>query len=161
MLKDAEAKVVRTRLVIHNKGDEAHPDVRARLVACELNTYQTDEFYASTPPLEAKRLLLSMMATQRTTQDGRPLEISFVDVKKAYFHGVPRRNLHLFLPRELGLGKNAVAHLLRCVYGTRDAGQIWEDVYAHTLVKLGFKRCVANPCCLYHPENHFRGGTRR
>ena len=114
---------------------------------CELNTYQTAELYASTPPLEAKRLLLSMMATRRTTQDGRPLEISFVDVKKAYFHGVRRRNLHLFPPKELGLGKNATAHLLRCAYGTRDAGQIWEDVYAHALVKMGLRRGVANPCC--------------
>ena len=39
MLKDAEAKIVRTRWVICNNKDEAHPDVRARLVACEFNTY--------------------------------------------------------------------------------------------------------------------------
>ena len=71
--------------MICNKEDEAQPDIRARLVACELNTYQTDDFYASTPPLEAKRLLLSQMATQRRMEDGRPLELSFVDVKKAYF----------------------------------------------------------------------------
>ena len=83
VLKTADAKCVRTRWVICNKGDEANPDIRARLVACELNTYQTDDFYASTPPLEAKRLLLSQMATQRRMEDGRALELSFVDVKKA------------------------------------------------------------------------------
>ena len=37
VLKEADAKIVRTRWVICNKGDEEHPDVRARLVACELN----------------------------------------------------------------------------------------------------------------------------
>ena len=50
-----------------NKGDASKPDIRARLVACELNTY-TDEsglFYAATPPLEAKRILLSEHATKR------------------------------------------------------------------------------------------------
>ena len=57
----------------------------ASLAACELNTYQTDEVYASTPPLEAKRPLHSTMATQRTTEDGRPREISFLDVKTCIF----------------------------------------------------------------------------
>ena len=43
-------KIVRTRWVISNKGDTTDYDVRARLVACELNQFKTDEFYASTPP---------------------------------------------------------------------------------------------------------------
>ena len=65
---------IRTRWVIVNKGDAAKPDIRARLVACELNTY-TDEtglFYAATPPLEAKRMLLSEYATMKTKK-GKPL----------------------------------------------------------------------------------------
>ena len=53
---------IRTRWVICNKGDNVNWDIRARLVACELNKYKTDEFYASTPPLEAKHLLLSQLA---------------------------------------------------------------------------------------------------
>ena len=101
------------------------------------------------------------MATRRTTQDGRRLGIAFVDVNTAYFHDVPRRNLHLFLPTELGLGKNATEHLLKCVYGTRDAGQIWEDVCAHALVKMGFRRGVADPCYFFPTgETHRRGGAR-
>ena len=43
-----------------------------------------------------------------------------------------------------------MAHLRRCEYGTRDAGQIWEDVYAGVLTKMGFRRGLANPCCFYH-----------
>ena len=150
ILANSQNKIIRTRWVICNKSDNDTPDIRARLVACELNTYSTDDFYASTPPLEAKRMLLSELATRRTLADGRPLEISFVDVKKAYFNGVPKRDLHLFLPKELGLGGKAVAHLRRCVYGTRDAGQIWEYVYAAVLTKMGFRRGLANPCCFHH-----------
>ena len=78
-----------------------------------------------------------------------PLAVSFVDVRKAYFNGVPRRRLHLFFPKELGLEKGAVAHLKRCVYGARDAGMIWEDCYAHVLVKTGFRRGIASPCCFF------------
>ena len=54
---NSDSKVIRTRWVICNKGDAEKPDIRARLVACELNTYKSDDYFASTPPLEAKRLL--------------------------------------------------------------------------------------------------------
>ena len=44
VLGDADSKAVRTRWVICNKGDTADPDIRARLVACEVNTYKSDDF---------------------------------------------------------------------------------------------------------------------
>ena len=54
---------IKSRWVVVNKGDALKPDIRARLVACEINVYKTDEFYASTPPLEAKNMLFSQYAT--------------------------------------------------------------------------------------------------
>ena len=78
--------------------------------------------------------------------------MSFVDIRKAYFNAVPRRRMHLYLPREMGLGTKAIAHLKRCVYGTRDAGALWEECYSDALVMMGFRRGLANPCCFYHPE---------
>lgn len=116
--------------------DVTYSAVRASLVACERKTDQKDTIHAITLHIEAKRRLLSMLATQGTKPDERPLEISFVDVANAYVNGVPRRNLHRFLPRVLGLGKKAVALRPRCVYGTQGAGQIGEGVYARVLVKL-------------------------
>ena len=158
--KSAEAmdghKLVRMRWVICNKGDEAEYDVRARLVACEVNTFKTDEYFASTPPLEAKRLLFSEFARTVFHPDfkDKNMTVSFVDVKKAYFNGRPRRNLHLVFPKELGVPSHFVAHLNRCVYGTRDAGAIWEDCYADALQGCGFTRGVANPCCFYHADRN-------
>ena len=148
-----ELKPIRTRWVLCNKGDALKPEVRARLVACEVNTYtdQTGAFYASTPPLEAKRMLFSEFATRRV-RDGKPLQLSFLDITKAYFNGTPRRNLHVRLPSELGLPSNIVGSLLRCVYGTRDAGSIWEDTYASQLEKMGFVRGKASPCCFYSKD---------
>ena len=53
---NAEAVHVRTRRVLCNKGDASNPDMRARLVACEVNkTGKEDAFYASTPPGESKK----------------------------------------------------------------------------------------------------------
>ena len=80
--------------------------------------------------------------------------VSFVDIKKAYFNGRPRRNIHLVFPKELGIPSHLVAHLNRCVYGTRDAGAIWEDCYADALQECGFTRGVANPCCFHHPDRN-------
>ena len=74
-------------------------------------------------------MLLSPLATQRVNSNGEARCVSFIDIREAYFHGVPKRKLHLFLPREMGLGTKAVARLKRCVCGTRDAGMIWEECY--------------------------------
>ena len=36
------------------------------------------------------------------------------------------------------------------MYGTRDAGAIWESCYASCLTKLGFIQGKASPCCFSH-----------
>ena len=75
------------------KGDSKKPDVRARLVGCEVNKggEKVDAVYASTPPLEAKNISFSQFSSERT-RNGKPLRISFVDIRKAYFNGKPTRN---------------------------------------------------------------------
>ena len=53
---NAEAVHVRTRWVLCNKGDASNPDMRARLVACEVSkTGKENAFYASTPPGRPKK----------------------------------------------------------------------------------------------------------
>ena len=53
--------LVRLRWVMANKSDSKEPDVRARLVGCEVTKggQKVDAFDASTPPLEAKNLFVS------------------------------------------------------------------------------------------------------
>ena len=145
-----DGKIIPSRWVLCNKGDAEHPDVRARLVGCEVNTYKDDSFYASTPPLESKRMLLSEFATRRVAESGMPLQLSFVDIRKAYFNGIPKRNIFVRLPKELGLGAGTVAKLDRCMYGTRDAAGIWETCYSDALTQMGFTAGDASPCCFYH-----------
>ena len=123
-----------------------NPDVRARLVACEVNHGTKDDaFYAATPPLEAKKLLFAKYADQ-PTKNGAPQRLSFVDIRKAYFNAIPKRNVFMSLPKELGLPGRWVAKQVRCVYGTRDAGALWEDTYRDALEATGFMSGVASPC---------------
>ena len=142
---------VRSRWVNCNKGDSEDPDCRARLVACEVNKTgeKNDLFYASTPPLEAKKAMFSRYA-QHTRAGAKPLRLSFVDVRKAYFNGTPKRDIFMSLPREMGLPSHYVAKQVKCVYGTRDAGAIWEDCYRDSMEAMGFTSGIASPCCFRH-----------
>ena len=38
------------------------------------------------------------------------------------------------------------------MYGTRDAGKLWEDCYTQVLESMGFVTGISNPCTFYHPK---------
>ena len=38
------------------------------------------------------------------------------------------------------------------MYGTRDAGALWEATYTSVLLEAGFVQGSSNPCCFHHPE---------
>ena len=161
MKSDSTSSVVRMQWVLCNKEDEASPDVRAKLAACEIARDKRSQFYASTPPLEAKKFLFSRYARERT-RNNEPLQLSFVDVKKAYFNGTQSRNIYMTPPKELGLPKSLLAKQMKCVYGTRDAGMIWEDTYRAALEQMGFTAGRASPCCFVSKDRglHLGGPWR-
>ena len=59
--------------------------------------------------------------------------------------------MYIYFSNEMGLGKSAVAHLKRCVYGTRDAGQLWEPCYSEMQCPIGFRQGMSWPTALDHP----------
>ena len=144
---------VRSRWIMCNKRDAMEPDCRARQVACEVNNTDGnhDLFYVCTSPLEANKAMFSRHA-QHAQAGPLPLRLSFVDVRNAYFNGTPKRNVCMVLLKEFGVPSHYVAQLVKCVYGTRDAGSIWEHVYRGALEAMGFKSGVASPCCFVHEE---------
>ena len=74
-------RIIGTRWVSCNKGDELHPEIRCRLVAQEIKTPNaTSKFYAATPPVETLRLILSHAA------ESEQYQVSLVDVSRAYFN---------------------------------------------------------------------------
>ena len=62
----------------------AKPDIRARFVAHEVNTYKTHDGIAAIPPLKRKRLLLSHMASKRKLADGRAVGASVINTTKLH-----------------------------------------------------------------------------
>ena len=148
--KDTGAVVVGGRGVRCNKCDTTNAETRARFVATEVNHEHDMAFYAATHPLEAKRLIFSKFA--HCFHDDPDVQLSFMDVTKAYFNAAPKRRIYVRAPPELGLPKGSFGLLKRCCYGTRDAGQLWESCYSDVLCALGFQRGVSCPTAFYHPK---------
>lgn len=129
-----------TKRVIVNKGDTSNPDVRARLVGREFRSGSEDSLYASTPPLEALRYLISDVAT-RESDIQEPTGIMISDVRRAYFHALATRDVYIELPPEDLQKKPKLLGKLRvCVYGTRGAAVNWQDALAAHFVDHGSVR---------------------
>ena len=83
--------LVRSRWVLCNKGDAESPDVRARLVSCELNKdSKQDDFAASTPLSRARRSSSPNMLSPKTEKANPcacPLQTSAKPISPAFQNG--------------------------------------------------------------------------
>ena len=88
-------KIVKSRWVDINKGDDTKRKYRSRVVAMEFNRGGQEieeDMFAGTPPLEAMRMLISEAATVEENQDYTKV-IVVADVKKAFYEARARLSL--------------------------------------------------------------------
>ena len=141
------------RWVDINKGDEDNPEYRSRLVAKEIKKDRNQDLFAATPPLEAKKILLSMAMTEgigfRRGQENQGMLLDFIDVRRAYFYADSKRTVYVDLPPE-DQEEGMCGKLVKSMYGTRDAAQNWELEYSTFMKDLGFSRGRASPCVFHH-----------
>ena len=155
-----------TRWADTNKGDRTNPDYRSRLVARELKSKQlsgeetsagdASDLFASTPPLEALRELISMAASRRASRNGKPLKLGLYDVKGAYFNALATRKFYVdlvdeLLPKDMQ-GIKWCGRLKKSMYGTRDAGANWEKELTDCLKKAGFAQGMSCPNVYFNAE---------
>ncbi len=136
------------RWVDINKGDEANPDYRSRLVAKEFKTDVRPDLYAATPPSECLRLIVSRLASNRR------FRLMYADVSRAYFCAKAVRPVFVKLPDEdVEPGdEEKCGKLLMSMYGTRDAALNWSAEYTATLLADGYIQGRANPCLFRNPK---------
>ena len=139
---------IAVRWVDINKGDEARPNYRSRLVAKEYKNDVRPDLYAATPPSECLRLMISKLA------ENGAYKMLYADVSRAYFYAKAIRPVYVKLPDEdVEPGdEGKCGKLLMSMYGTRDAAQNWSMEYSATLVKDGYVQGKANPCLFWHPK---------
>ena len=136
-----------------NKGDDVNPEYRSRLVAQEIKMDKRDDSSAATPPLEAKKMLMSMAFIEgigyqdNDRKGGNKLEL-FV-VRRAFFYARARRLVCVKLPEE-DSQEGMCGRLNKAMYGTRDAAQNWEMEYVEFMESIGFRRGQSTPCIFWH-----------
>ena len=144
--QETKGKVIGTKWIDCNKGDFDNPKIRSRLVGKEFRTGPDDALYASTPPLEALRLLISKAATKMHGEAEN--EVMVNDVSRAYFYAKCTRCLYVELPAEdPEAHPDFLGRLRLCLYGTRDAALNWQQTLADHLIECGFVRGLAIPRC--------------
>jgi len=152
---------LRCRWVDTNKGDSQKPKYRSRLVAMEIKKAKkpeeqlsASELFSSTPPLEAVRLLCSLMITLGKSPRGLPLKLGFWDISRAHLYGKAQRELFIRLPAEDGGG---CARLLRSLYGTQDAASTWQSDWTDQLGEDGWTTGLASPAVIFRQKDEGRG----
>ena len=91
-------KVISTKWLDINKGDDVHPNIRSRLVGRELKLDNRLDLFAATPPLESLRMICSICASNQGRRD--PYRILAVDVSRAYFYAKVIRPVYIEILRE-------------------------------------------------------------
>ena len=118
-------KLIGTKRIDVNKGDSENPRLRSRMVGKEFRTGPDDALYASMPPIEALRAVLSRAAT--ITDEGGEREVMVNDVSRAYFFAKMTRLLYIEIPAEdPNANPDMLGRLRLCLYGTRDAALDWQ-----------------------------------
>jgi hypothetical protein len=144
-----------TRCVDINKGDRENPEYRSRLVAQEINTGKGDNIFAATPPLEALKMLISIVTSEKGVIEGERVKLDVIDVRRAYFHAKARRAVNVRLPAE-DATQGMCGILKKAMYGTRDAAYTWECERVEFMKDAGFMQGRASPCVFYHSEKNVR-----
>ena len=135
-----------TRWVDINEGDLEQPEYRSRLVAQELHQSQRDDIFAATPPLEACRLVLSILVSTRKQNQWK---LDSIDIKRAHFHAKSKIYIYVRLPAE-GHEEGMCGKLIKAMYGTRDAASNWEQAYMKCMIKCGFSIGQVTPCLFWN-----------
>ena len=132
-----------------DKGDFERPHYRSRIVGKEFNNGAEDGLFASTPPLESLRLLLSEAATLDSCGRQRDLVMLIADVSHAFFEADAKRKIAVKLPREAlteeEVEQDLVGVLRKSLYGTRDAAINFQREVRRLMVGLDFCASRYNP----------------
>ena len=89
--------------------DPTRKKIRSRLCAREYNTKKqgkiqralpASQLFSAMPPLEAVKVLVSIVMSVRLSNKGKPLTLRHYDISRAHFQGTAQRHIYIRLPAE-------------------------------------------------------------
>lgn len=150
---------IKTKWVDINTGDELNEELRSRLVAKEIKTDKRTDLFAATPPLEAKKILLSQAVTEgigyTAGQEESGMKMDFIDISRADFQADAIRNVYVALLEE-DASPGMCGKLMKSTYGTRDPAQNWGEAYSAFMKEKRFLRGRSSPCVFWNPSRELR-----
>jgi hypothetical protein len=149
VLRKSTGKIVGVRWVDVLKG----AIVRSRLVAQEFAGQEDrEDLFAATPPLSATKFVISEVAS-KSNGGTNGWKLMVLDVKRAFLYGDITDEIYIHLPPEDPMhGQGLVGKLIKAMYGTRAAPQVWQSVVRSNMVALGFDMNPIFPCVYNHRE---------
>ena len=95
-----------------------HKKIRSRLCASEYNTKKQDkiqralpasQLFSAMPPLEAVKVLVSIMMSVSLSNKGKPVKLRYYDISRAHFEGTAQRLIYIKVPAEDRMAKTKLA----------------------------------------------------
>ena len=130
----SDHKTIKCRWTYVLKSDGRY---KARLVTKGYTEVQGIDYEETFSPV-ARYESIQYPLTHAALQDW---EIKAMDVKLAYLHGVLKEEIYMEQPEGfVAKGEeNKVCRLMHSLYGLKQAGQVWNRTFTHTIKnKLGF-----------------------
>ena len=115
---------------------------KARLVArgfTQKEGIDFDETFSPTLKQKSLRIITSIAAQQN-------YNIHQLDIKTAYLNADLNETIYIKVPEGYNKNKNGFWKLNKALYGLRQSGRAWNDKLNDTLLELGFKRLISDPC---------------
>ena len=89
--------------------------------------------------LESIRTLLALVVTE-------DWEMQQMDVNGAYLNGTIKEQIYMKQPEGFNDGTGRVCHLIKSLYGLKQAGREWNKELNKQLESLGWKPTMVDPC---------------
>ena len=145
--------------------DPTHKKIRSRLCAREYKTKKQGkvqralpdcQLFSAMPPLEAAKVLVSIMMSVSLSNKGTSLRLRHYDISRAHFQGTAKGFIFIRFPAEdrPKCGEDKVGRLVKSMYGTQDASHIWQLDYVHLICgEFGGFRRGKHIAALFHNPN--------
>ena len=131
---------------VETRKDPNSSAIRRRLCATEVNTGESrSDTFAATPPLKFVRLILSWATSYKPKRANASMIIAVFDISVSFFHGKLRKVIHVPPPKD-PRKKVKIQRLLKSLYGTRAASQVFATYVEEGLNEHGFQRNAVVPC---------------
>ena len=144
-------------------------EIRSRLCARECKTKKqgkvqrvlpASQLFSAMPPLEAAKVLVSIMMSVGWSNKGKPLKLRHYDISRVHFQGTAQKLIciKLLVEDRQKYRKEKFGRLVKSMYGTRDASHIWQLDYVNLICgeSGGFRRGKHSAALFHNPNQDVR-----